>query len=387
MIKHRLAIISTHPIQYYAPMFKLLNNAANITLCVFYTLGNSGEEKYDEGFNKIIKRDNEFLSGYTFEWVVNTAKSPTSANFNGVKNPGLIDQIEQWKPDALLVFGWAYQGHLRSLLHFKNKVPVFFRGDSTLIDEGQGFRTIVKSIFKKWVYKHIDYALYTGSQNKAYFLKSGLKEFQLIFAPHAIDNSRFAAPQREKVLSIRHRLRIAPDDLLILFAGKFEAKKDPLSLLRAFRKIARQDVKLLFVGNGNLETHLKAEAKNDKRIHFLDFQNQTEMPAIYQTCDIFCLPSKGPGETWGLAVNEAMACGKTILLSDKVGCGIDMVTPGRNGEIFEAGNILDLAGKLNKLIGKGKTGLKQTGERSEQIVQDWNFTEQINAIIKLLNAK
>jgi len=368
-------------------MFKLLHERGNITINIFYTFGARGTEKFDEGFGKIIKWDISFLDGYPFEWVSNIAHKPSSAKFKGIKNPGLISQIEQWKPDAILVYGWAYHSHLQVLRFFKNKLPVFFRGDSNCLDDVKGLKTVVKEILKKWIYKHIDYALYTGSHNKAYFKKLGLKESQLIFVPHAVDNERFAVLNLAKAKSVRENLGLKQNDILILFAGKFEQKKDPLILLQAFSELTAPSVSLLFVGSGHLEETLKAESKKSSNVHFWEFQNQSEMPAIYQACDLFCLPSQGPAETWGLAVNEAMACGKAILVSDRVGCAIDLVEQGKNGEIFRAGDLSDITAKLKRMVREGKVGLSRMGQRSQEIIQTWNFGTQVTTIETSLHEK
>ncbi len=93
-------------------------------------------------------------------------------------------------------------------------------------------------------------------------------------------------------------------------------------------------IHLVLTGNGELETELKNHAGDKKNIHFMGFQNQQRMPAIYQLADVFVLPSKGPGETWGLSVNEAMASGKPVLVSDKCGCAFDLVEEGKTGYTF-----------------------------------------------------
>ena len=112
------------------------------------------------------------------------------------------------------------------------------------------------------------------------------------------------------------------------------------------------------------------------------FQNQTQMPVIYQACDLFCLPSQS--ETWGLAVNEAMACGKAVLVSDKVGCASDLVKKGINGAVFESNNCADLKNNLHGLLGD-KNKLSTMGRASKKIIQDWSFEAQARQIIRLLN--
>ncbi|HWY38652.1 MAG TPA: glycosyltransferase family 4 protein [Bacteroidia bacterium] len=379
----RLAIITTHPIQYYAPVFKLL--ARKIDVMVFYTWGEASISKHDPGFGRTIKWDIDLLDGYNYIWVNNTSTDPGSHHFNGIINPDLIDQLKSWQPDTLLVYGWAYKSHLSMMRYFKNKIPVLFRGDSTLLDEKPGFKNAIRYGYLKWVYKHIDYALYTGLNNKAYFKKYGLKENQLIFAPHAVDNDRFAIQRTDEALNLRQRFNINGDDLLLLFSGKFENKKDPVLLLQAFIALGMPKVHLLFVGNGVLEALLKQKAVHHPGIHFIDFQNQSNMPVLYQSCDIFCLPSKGPGESWGLAVNEAMACGKAILVSDKSGCAVDLVKPGINGYIHTAASFADLYKNLVLMVNEGKESLFLMGENSKEIIKHWSFWIQAENIINYKN--
>jgi len=380
----RLAIITTHPIQYYAPVFELLHQRQLINIKVFYTWGEGALNKYDPGFDKHITWDIPLLDNYPYEWVQNTAAQPGTHHFRGIINPDLTNQVDVWQPDAILIYGWAYQSHLKALRYFKNKMPVFFRGDSTLLDEEKGVKNLLKFIFLKWVYKHVDDAFYVGSNNKAYYKKYGLKDYQLIFAPHAIDNERFAEDRIDEAIGIRRKLSVEDNAILILFAGKLEEKKSPELLLDAFLKLKNPLVHLLFLGNGALESALKQMAKNKANIHFIDFQNQSAMPPLYQACDLFCLPSKGPGETWGLAINEAMACGKAILASDKVGCAIDLVKENYNGSIFKSGNADDLVNNLNRLT-FSKEVLQKYGSNSKLLIKNWNFLEIAISIENQLN--
>ncbi|MCR8560172.1 glycosyltransferase family 4 protein [Mucilaginibacter sp. BJC16-A38] len=376
----KLAIITTHPIQYYAPVFKLLAKREKVAVKVFYTWGKGALNKFDPGFEKVIKWDIPLLEGYDYEWMANSSKNPGSHKFSGIVNPDLIDRINGWNADAILVFGWAYQAHLKAIRYFHGRRPVFFRGDSTLLDEKGYIRSFIKKTFLSWVYRHIDHAFYVGSLNHAYFNSYGLADKQLSFAPHAVDNERFAVQNTGAVEALRKNLGLGENDVLILFAGKLEEKKAPEELLKAFLLLENRSwIHLLFVGNGRLEEHLKRLAAGEPNIHFLDFQNQSKMPAIYQACDLFCLPSNGPGETWGLAVNEAMACGKAVLVSDKAGCFADLVIDNNNGKVFESGNEKQLVQYLKELTGS-RAGLSILGANSVNRIRSWNFTAMAEAI-------
>ncbi len=380
MSRIKLAIISSHPIQYNAPMFALLAKSAVVEPRVFYTWSQSRETLFDKDFGQQIKWDIPLLDGYDYEFVENVSENPGPGSFKGIVCPGLNKAISNWGADALLVFGWNYKAHYDAMRYFRKKIPVCFRGDSTLIDEQGGLKVIARRLFLKYVYKNCRAAFYVGQNNKAYFLKHGLKEEQLFFAPHAIDNNRFSdkdGSHHQKAMEWRSELKIQPQDKVVLFVGKFESKKNPLLLLDAFQQAGVEGSHLVFVGNGHLEGALKEKAGGNVR--FLPFQNQSVMPVVYHLADILALPSQGPGETWGLVVNEAMACRKAILVSDKAGCAPDLVKQGRNGYIFASGNTAECAGFLKKVLAD-KAGLSEMGEHSGEMIKDWSFAGIVKSL-------
>lgn len=382
----KLAIITTHPIQYNAPLFRLLAERGRIALKVFYTWGQTREGVvYDPGFGKAFQWDIPLLDGYAYAFIENLSKKPGTDRFGGIVNKDLIPAIEAWQPDALLVFGWSFHSHLRALRYFKGKLPILFRGDSTLLDEPAGvhLRKWLRRLFLCWVYSHIDYALYTGSANKEYYLRHGLKPHQLMYAPHAVENDRFAADdmaRREKAAAWRQHLGIGENEVVFLFAGKLEPKKDPVLLLQAFRQLNPSAARLVIAGNGKLEQSLKNMASQDPRILFLPFQNQQQMPLLYRLADVYVLPSQGPGETWGLAINEAMACGKAVIVSDKCGGAGDLVVPGMNGFIFPAGHQQALENCLRKCMDLDI--VRKMGEQSKEIIQKFSLENVASAIKK-----
>lgn len=378
---HKLAIVTTHPVQYNAPLFKELAKRGNLQVRVFYTWGEGCmKDKYDPGFGKVISWDIPLLDGYPFEWVENRSKNPGSHHFFGIDNPRIIDQINAFQPQTLLIFGWNFKSHLKLLRHFKNKVQILFRGDSTLLDRHRSLKSAVRKIFLRWVYTHVDKALYVGQENKKYYLAHGLKESQLVFAPHAIENSRFNCTKEyvEKAMQLRLDLGIAPDGIVFLFAGKLEPKKNPGILLKAFKNLDCAHVHLVYVGNGLLESKLRQEAACCKQVHFLDFQNQSLMPVVYRAADVVVLPSAGPGETWGLAVNEAMAAGKAVIVSNRCGCAADLVQSGMNGYIFNFDSADDLSQALAELTTKEKCA--EYGRASKKLIQNFSYERICEAI-------
>jgi glycosyltransferase involved in cell wall biosynthesis len=366
----KLAVVVSHPIQYYVPVFQQL--AQSVALCVFYTLGKP--TNYDHGFQHEVAWDLPLLEHYEFVFLKNTARKASSSKFLGIINPKAIPTITAYQPDCLLIYGWAHYSHFQLLRHFKDRIPILFRGDSVCLNPSSYLKTVIKKNFLRWIYHHIDIALFVGSNNKDYFQRAGLKEEQLVFAPHAVDNCRFS--ERSSRLHLRSKLQIKTQDLLVLYAGKITVKKGVQLLIEAFIAAGLPGVQLLICGAGKLKAKLIKRYGNQKNLHFLPFQNQQQMPELYHSCDLFCLPSDS--ESWGLSINEAMAAGKPILCSDRTGAAADLVSP-INGAIFKSGNLKDLQRKLTQLCSQVDR-LRAMGKISKDLIQYWCFDQQVKQI-------
>jgi glycosyltransferase involved in cell wall biosynthesis len=383
MLKRKLAIVSTHPIQYYAPVFRALAASPQIELKVFYTWSQAAADgAFDPGFGTEVKWDIPLLDGYAYRFVPNVAKRPGTDHFGGLDNPTLIGEIEAWQPHAVLIYTWNSRSHLRALRHFKNKAPVLFRGDSTLIDRRTWWRALLRRCFLTWVYSHVDVAIAVGTNNRNYFTWCGLPMQRIALAPHSIDTVRFASdsPMHEhRAAAWRRELGIAQDATVILFAGKLQSKKDPFLLLEAFLR-AGGEAHLVFVGNGELERELRIRARDAANVHFLPFQNQSAMPAVYRLGDIFVLPSRGPEETWGLALNEAMASGRPVIASTKVGGACDLIQSGKNGWMFDSGDRAALTEILRNALGSGRAALHAMGSVAQSQSARWSSEESARLI-------
>ena len=371
----RLAVVSTHPIQYYAPVYRALAKSRCVMPRVFYTWSQTAAEPvFDPGFGRNVAWDIPLLDGYDHVFVDNTAKRPGSDHFHGIRNPALNTAIEAWHADAILVYGWNLHSHLQAMRHFKGKIPVLFRGDSTLIDPQTPLRKMARKLYLRWVYSHVDLALAVGQNSCDYFRWAGMADERITVVPHSVDTSRFHDPggdQDRLAQRWRDELGCHPDALIIVFAAKFQAKKDPVLLLRAFMSL-QSSAQLVFFGEGELESDLREISGRDPRVHFRPFQNQTTMPAVYRLGDVFVLPSCGPGETWGLAMNEAMASGRGVIASSRVGGARDLVDPGETGWIFEAGDERSLRRALTDALNLGRDGLMRLGERCKASSDRWS---------------
>jgi glycosyltransferase involved in cell wall biosynthesis len=359
--KRRLAIVVSHPIQYFVPLYRRLAERDDLAIRVFYTWHLGDQPVEDRGFNEPVAWDIPLTEGYEFELVPNTARDPGTHHFLGLRNPDLADRVANWRPDAVLVHGWAWLSHLQALrwLH-RHGIRTLFRGDSHLLDETfVGLRWSLKSRLLRRVFAWPTGFLVVGSANLAYYERFGVPPTKVYPCPHSIDVERFAEPApalEAEAEAWRQQLDIATDQTVLLYAGKFEGKKRPVELMRIVERLANPGVVLVLVGGGELQGEIDAIAAADPgRFRVLPFQNQQRMPVVYRLGDLFVLPS-AYGETWGIAVNEALACGRPVLVSDRVGCAADVIDA-ECGRVFAADNLPawqrileDMVGNREKLI-------------------------------------
>ena len=349
----RLAIVLSHPVQYYSPWFRWLRAHTSLEFKVFYLWEFGVTSRRDPQFEATFQWDVDLLGGYDSEFVPNRARDPGTHHFRGLDNPALTDRLAAWRPEAVLLFGYNWLSHLRVVWWARRRgVPLLFRGDSHLL--GRPALPFTRQLLLKLLYRQFTAVTYVGAANRDYFRTLGVPDSKLFFAPHSVDAAHFN-PDDPAARAAANRLRGElglTGKRIVLFAGKFHERKQPVELLSAFLQVATPDDALVFVGDGAEKARLTALAATRPAalVRFLPFANQSEMPARDLLADIFALPSRGGYETWGLAVNEAMHLGVPCLVSDLVGCQRDLVRPGETGWVFPANDPAALAAMLKSAL-------------------------------------
>lgn len=394
-------------------------------LKVFYTWRDAGPAR-DAKFGKEFAWDIPLMEGYDFEVVPNTSPDPGTHHRKGLINPDLVERVKAWKPEAVHITGFNYVSHGQAIKELsKAGIPVIFRGDSHLLDGlGPWWKWWLKKWFLSRVFRWPAAFTYVGQANRDYYRACGVPEQKLFHVPHTIDVVRFSEPKDEletNALAWRRELGIPDDHFVFLYAAKLEPRKRPMELLEAFLAADLPKATLVFVGSGELEETLKERAVGTShgltritedlfragdtgakscppektencqlpaancghRVIFVPFQNQSQMPLVYRLGDALVLPS-GYGETWGLAVNEAQACGRPALVSDCVGCGRDIIREGENGAIFRTDDWEDCARAMRQMVGvdwRSKRGAIRAG------ACEFDTTRGVDALLSGLGAK
>ncbi|MEQ1895763.1 MAG: glycosyltransferase family 4 protein [Vicinamibacterales bacterium] len=352
----KLAVLASHPIQYQAPWFRAL--AEVVDLEVFYCHRQDAAGQAAAGFGVPVEWDIPLLDGYSYRWLENVSRRPGVDAFSGCDTPGIGAALQAGGFDACLVNGWYLKSCLQAIRACRQQgIPVLVRGDSQL----KTFRPWTTRIAKYWPYRwflsKIDAHLYVGRANYAYLRHYGVKERRLFFVPHCVENERFAeradrARGDGSAALLRAKHGAATDDVVFLFTGKLIEKKRPADFVDAVALLGARGIPArgFIVGSGPLEGALRRQtAERGAPVHFLGFQNQSTIPVCYAAADCLVLPSDG-GETWGLVVNEAMACGVPAIVSDAVGCADDMILEGETGFTFPCGDVGALAGRMQTYV-------------------------------------
>ncbi|MEY2881708.1 MAG: hypothetical protein RLZZ15_4088, partial [Verrucomicrobiota bacterium] len=258
----RLAILLSHPTQYYSPWFRWLRAHTALEFRVFYLWEFGVTTQRDPKFGTTFKWDTDLLSGYDHEFVPNVSADPGTHHFRGLQNPSLPARLAAWRPTALLCFGYNWSSHLRAIFWARRRgIPLLFRGDSHLL--GRGAPRLPVRLALRALYAHFAAFLAVGAANCDYFLALGVPAKKIHFAPHSVNAAHFDPARADHLAAaaaLRAGLGLAAGARVVLFAGKFVPEKQPRALLAAFLAVRQRGEHLVFVGDGPEREALRADA-------------------------------------------------------------------------------------------------------------------------------
>lgn len=379
----KLAYFVSHPIQYQAPLLRMIAADPDINLKVFFYSDFSLKPYQDSGFGKVIEWDVPLTEGYDYQFLDCSGSKQWKNIFQQPIAKNITKLLESGNFDAVWVHGWAWFCSLQVIFAAeKLNIPVLLRGESNGLEETDYFiKKNVKKVFLNFLFKKVSAFLYVGNLNRQFYRNYGIDESKLFPVPYAVNNDFFEAQEKLAKTNrenLKKALNLDPNRPIILYAAKLIDVKRPQDLLSAYRLLSPDGIQepdpyLIFVGDGVLRASLENTARETgwQSIRFLGFKNQSEMPAMYDLCDIFVLPSGF--EPWGLAINEVMNAGKAVVISDRVGCASDLVLDGQNGAIFPVGDVVSLAKSMKWAIANSVVA----GDRSQKIINNWSFEKDV----------
>ena len=348
---YRLGIVATHPIQYQVPWFREMAKRPEIDLTVVYCMLPDARQQ-GAGFGVEFQWDVPLLQGYEYEVADNVAKDPSSTRFLGCDTPGIGALIRKRHFDAVLVNGWAVKSCLQVLQACRRQgLPCMVRGESNALRRRKPW----VRLFHRLLLSRYAACLAIGKANRQFYVSNGVPKRKIFRTPYSVDNDRFARQAEAARLqrkSHRAKWSIPRDAIVFLFCGKFIRKKRPHDLLDALARALPPcganvpQIHLLMVGDGELRQRCEQTATRlGLPVSFAGFLNQNDIVTAYVASDCLVLPSDH-GETWGLVVNEAFACGLPAIVSNAVGCHPDLIVEAKTGFTFPLGDVQALASAM-----------------------------------------
>ncbi|MBA4196794.1 MAG: hypothetical protein C0459_04495 [Chitinophaga sp.] len=386
-----LLVINSHPIQYFAPLYRQITADSNIQLNVLYCSDTGIEAQMDKGFGVKLAWDIPLLQGYPYHFLKNYSGKPSVNSFWGLINPGIIRFLFTNQKKYIWVHGWnSFTNVLVIIVGRLCGHKICLRAETPWNQEllKPSKLTALKQFYLKLLFLNVHYFFYIGSQNKLFYQQLHIAEKKMVFVPYSVDNAFFTnAGLNSNKQKLSEHFVWYNGRKVILYSGKYIAKKNPLDLIEAFALLKRNNCVLVMVGEGELREQMQKKIEDygmAGNIILTGFINQSQIPLYYAAADVFVMCS-GLGETWGLSVNEAMNFGTPVVVSNVCGCGFDLVKSNENGFVFEEGNIEDLATCISKCLSFNDEKRKSVAKLNKSILKKYSYETIIHSLENCLN--
>jgi glycosyltransferase involved in cell wall biosynthesis len=389
--RYRLLLIATHAVQYASPVFREMARNPRLDIEVAYCSLQGAEVGIDKDFGVEVKWDVPLLDGYPWKQVPNRARRPSLDHFFGLRNPGLWRMIRKGRYDAVIIYtGYRYASFWITLAAAKiSGTKIMFGTDATTIQlrDGPRLKMWLKPRILSFVFHRADRTFGASAAGKKYLESLGMPPEKVGIVPLVVDNDWWLArSQAVDHAAVRANWNIPMNAPVVMFCAKLQPWKRPQDLLRAFAAANVAGSHLVYAGDGPLANELAQEATQlgiGNRVHFLGFQNQSQLPAVYSAADLFVLPSKY--DPCPAVVCEAMLCGLPVILSDEILGRREQIDEGETGYIFPCGNIDALANILRRSLADPQR-LTEMGQAARRKMDLFSPGTNVKAFLELLDA-
>jgi glycosyltransferase involved in cell wall biosynthesis len=279
---------------------------------------------------------------------------------NLLVNRRVASALRNASPHVIICGGYNYPASWQALRWAqRHGVEFVLWSESNRQDARRGWAPI--ELLKSYFLRHCDRFVVPGKSSSNYLQSLGCGPASITTAPNAVDNHWFAArAEQTRAHAMQFREKVNLPSRFILFTGRLVPEKGPFDLLDAYAKLEsslRSEVGLVFAGDGVSRQALTETAKriSPGTVVFPGFAQRDDLAGLYALADVLVLPTHS--DPWGLVVNEAMACGLPIIVTDVAGCSADLVENGWSGYVVPAQDSTKLSFAMNSML--TNSGLRQ----------------------------
>jgi glycosyltransferase involved in cell wall biosynthesis len=368
----RVLLVSSHPVQYAAPVFRRYADDPRLDVLVAFCSLQGVERAIDPEFDTEVAWDVPLLDGYPWVHIVNRSLRPRVVGSVGLVNPGLWSLVRRGRFDVVVCYGYrAASFWIAAAAARASGARLVLTTDAHTLNPRDGARW--KLAMKRWILPRLfgvaDGVLAPSTRTARFLAELGVSPGHVFLTPYAVDTTSFAAgAAAADRAAVRKRWGIPSSAPVALFVGKLVPWKRPGDLLEAAGSV--EGAHVVFAGEGMLRGALERRARQlglHHRTRFLGFVNQRALPETYAAADVLVLPSEY--EAFGVVVNEAFACGRPAVVSDACGSVGDLVRDGDTGFVVRVGDVRALADRLRSLLDDGLRA--RLGEAARARIAEW----------------
>jgi 1,2-diacylglycerol 3-alpha-glucosyltransferase len=357
---HRIALLTEIIAPYRIPVFNVLARREAVDLHVIFLAETDQKLRQWHVYKNEICFSHQVLPS----WRWRAEKS------SFLFNRGLWSALNKLSPQVIICGGYNYAASWEALLWARRHGVAFVLWSESNGRDARAGRTWVEWL-KGYFLKHCDGFVVPGKASFEYLKSLGSPEASILTAPNAVDNRLFAAKAantRAHAAEFREKLKLP--SRFILFVGRLVAEKGVYDLLEAYAKLEnnlRSEVSVVFAGDGVCREELAQRAKRitPGEVCFTGFAQREDLAGLYALAEGLVLPTHT--DTWGLVVNEAMACGLPIIVSSVAGCSVDLVEDGWNGYVVPPRDSEKLREAIDSLLRRAELKQQMSARSLERI--------------------
>ena len=313
-------------------------------------------------------------AGYAVERLYQDQGAFESAMTNGTIGPAVAACLDRLRPEAIAIPGWSNPTSVAAIEWAQaNDIPLVMMSESQADDAD---RNLVREWLKSRIVSLCDTALVGGPSHAKYLEKLGMPADRIFLGYNAVGNQHFASrAQAARNDSVELRREHGLPDRYILASARFIHKKNLPNLVSAYAR-ARDALDgnapdLVILGDGEERGEIEkviTEASITEHVHLPSFRGYDVLPIFYGLAEGFVHVSTV--EQWGLVVNEAMACGLPVVVSEQCGVGRAIVQDGVNGFIVKP-DVASIGNALEHLFRLSADERRAIGDRAAATIADW----------------
>ena len=379
-MRRRLVILTEIISPYRIPLFNALVEHEEVDLHVIFLAETDPTLRDWHVYKNEIRFSYEVLPSWRKRF----------GRYNWLLNRGVGRALSKSVPDLILCGGYNYVASWESLVWARvHGVPFILWSESNARDLRR--RHVPVELLKRAFLTKCSGFVVPGKPAQEYLeSEKNIREDLIFTAPNAVDNDLFAASAAVARRDVAgHRRSLGLPERYFLFVGRLVREKGVFELLSAYAKLdesMRRQTGLVFVGDGVCRGRLQEEAVaiSPGVVRFAGFAQREQLATYYALAEMLVLPTYA--DTWGLVVNEAMACGLPVILSRAAGCAADLLKENWNGVLIPPRDVESLTAAMRELADQPEL-CATMGANSAQHILNYSPKEWSRGIAQLVDAK